>query len=112
MLFYQSKGVSMPPASKATTVIKTVSPSGQISLGKKYAGKTVIIEQPEEGEWHIKTGATIPENELWLHTPEMKERLKEFFEWSENREPQTTSIEEIEAMVTKELERRERLVSK
>jgi hypothetical protein len=29
-------------------VIKTVGASGQISLGKKYAGRTVIIEQIEE----------------------------------------------------------------
>ncbi len=86
----------MPPVSKATTVVKTVSPSGQISLGKKYAGKTVIIEQPEEGEWYIKTGVTIPENELWLHTPEMKERLKEFFEWVETTPRKDVNLEELE----------------
>jgi hypothetical protein len=94
----------MPPASKATTVIKTVSPSGQISLGKKYAGKTVIIEQPEEGQWIIKTGVTIPENEQWLHTPEMKQNLKDYFEWSANRTPQATNLDEFEATMLKRLE--------
>ena len=56
--------------------VKQVSPSGQISLGKKYAGKTVIIEQPEEGVWMIKTAITIPENELWLHQEPFKSKLE------------------------------------
>jgi hypothetical protein len=86
----------MPRASKATTIIKTVSPSGQISLGKKYAGKTVIIEQPHEGEWHIKTGVTIPENELWLHTPEMKQTIKEFFEWVETTPRKSVNLDKLE----------------
>jgi hypothetical protein len=94
----------MPRASSNTTVIKTVSPSGQISLGKKYAGKTVIIEQPEEGQWVIKTGVTIPENEQWLHTPEMKQNLKDYFEWSANRTPQATNLDEFEATMLKRLE--------
>jgi hypothetical protein len=98
----------MPPASKAETVVKTVSPSGQISLGKKYAGKTVIIEQPEEGQWIIKTGVAIPENELWLHTPEMKQNLKDYFEWSANRTPLATNLDEFEAMMLKKIEERDR----
>lgn len=98
----------MPPTSKSTTVVKTVSPSGQISLGKKYAGRTVIIEQPQEGEWHIKTGATIPENELWLHTPEMKQNLKDYFEWAANRNPQATNLDEFEKMMLERLEERDR----
>ncbi len=57
------------------TSIKQVSPSAQISLGKKYAEKTVIIEQPEEGVWVIKTAITIPKNELWLHQEPFKSKL-------------------------------------
>jgi hypothetical protein len=29
--------------------IKTIGHSGQLSLGKAYAGRTVIIDTPEEG---------------------------------------------------------------
>jgi hypothetical protein len=89
----------MPPASKAKTIVKTVSPSGQISLGKKYAGKTVIIEKPEEGTWVIKTGITIPENERWLHTSEMQQRLKEFFEWVETTPRVNVNLDELEEQI-------------
>ena len=36
--------------------IKSVGRSGQISLGKKYAGQTVLIDQIETGVWVIKVG--------------------------------------------------------
>jgi len=43
--------------------IKSVGRSGQISLGKKYAGQTVLIDQIETGVWIVKLGRFIPENE-------------------------------------------------
>ena len=53
-------------------VIKTVGSSGQIALGKKYAGRYVMIDEPEPGVWVIKLGEFVPDNERWLHTPEVK----------------------------------------
>jgi hypothetical protein len=35
--------------------IKTIGASGQISLGKQYAGRTVTVEQVEDGVWLIKS---------------------------------------------------------
>src|SRR5580693_4450901 len=49
--------------------IKTIGSSGQISLGKENAGRTVMVEQVDEGVWLIKSARVIPESELWLHTP-------------------------------------------
>ena len=68
--------------------IKTVGASGQISLGKKYAGRTVTISQVEEGVWTVKTAQVIPDNELWLHTPEVQASLARALEWSA-KNPQT-----------------------
>jgi hypothetical protein len=34
---------------------KTVGASGQISLGKQYAGRTVTVEQVSPGVWTVKT---------------------------------------------------------
>jgi putative transposon-encoded protein len=34
--------------------VKTIGSSGQISLGKQYAGRTVTVEQVAEGVWTIK----------------------------------------------------------
>ncbi|MCP9910604.1 hypothetical protein KBZ15_11935 [Cyanobium sp. BA20m-p-22] len=56
-------------------VIKQVGASGQISLGKEFAGRTVVVDSSEPGVWVIKTAQTIPDSELWLHQPEAADRL-------------------------------------
>lgn len=58
-----------------TTSVKRIGASGQISLGKEYAGRTVLVENTEPGVWVIKTAQTIPDSELWLHQPEASARL-------------------------------------
>jgi hypothetical protein len=58
-----------------TASVKRVGASGQISLGKEFAGRTVLIESTEPGVWLIKTACTIPDAELWLHQPEAANRL-------------------------------------
>ena len=40
--------------------IKTIGASGQISLGKEYAGRTVVVDNPEEGVWVIRTAQVNP----------------------------------------------------
>lgn len=49
--------------------------AGQISLGKEFAGRTVLIDSTEPGVWVIKTAQTIPDSELWLHQLEAAMRL-------------------------------------
>jgi hypothetical protein len=51
-------------------VVKQIGASGQVSLGKEFAGRTVLVDRPEPGVWVIKTAQTIPDNELWLHQPD------------------------------------------
>ena len=41
-------------------VVKQVGASGQISLGKEFAGRTVVIDSSTPGVWVIKTAQTIP----------------------------------------------------
>lgn len=55
--------------------IKQIGASGQISLGKEFAGRTVVIDSNEPGIWVIKTAQTIPDGELWLHQAAAAERL-------------------------------------
>ena len=50
-----------PPA------IKLVGSNGQISLGKQYAGRHVLVEESEPGVWIVRTATVIPDNERWLH---------------------------------------------
>ena len=59
----------------AKQVVKQVGASGQISLGKEFAGRTVVVDSSEPGVWVIKTAQTIPDSELWLHQPKASARL-------------------------------------
>lgn len=45
------------------------------SVGKEFAGRTVLVDRPEPGVWMIKSAQTIPDDELWLHQPEAASRL-------------------------------------
>jgi hypothetical protein len=56
-------------------VVKQVGASGQISLGKEFAGRTVLVDNTEPGVWVIKTAQTIPDSELWLHQQDAAARL-------------------------------------
>ena len=48
--------------------IKQIGPSGQVSLGKEYAGRLVIVEQSEPGVWLIKTATAISDSDLRKQT--------------------------------------------
>jgi len=78
--------------------IEKVNPNGQISLGKEYAGQTVLVDEIEPGVWLVKTGTFIPDNERWLHTPESKAKLDEAIAWAETT-PLADNFAEIEATV-------------
>ena len=72
--------------------IKMVGASGQISLGKQYAGRTVTVDKVAEGVWTIKTAQVIPDDELWLHTPEMRSNLDRALEWSKTHPRAETNL--------------------
>jgi len=72
--------------------IKTIGTSGQISLGKEHAGRTVTVEEVEQGVWVIKTAQVIPDSEMWLHTPEAKASLERALEWSDKTERAETDL--------------------
>jgi hypothetical protein len=79
--------------------VKTIGASGQISLGKENAGRTVTVEQIDDGVWMIKAGKFIPDSELWLHTPEAKRKLARGFAWAEKHPPKATNFEELEKRI-------------
>lgn len=70
------------------TSVKVVGSSGQISLGKEYAGRQVLIEEREPGVWLVRTALVIPENEAWLHAPQAQSDLKEALAWAQANPPQ------------------------
>jgi hypothetical protein len=84
-----------------TSNVKTISPGGQISLGKKYAGQRVIVDQLEDGVWMVKTAITIPKNELWLWQEPFKSRLETALEWAATHPVQDTDLDHLEQQLTK-----------
>ena len=80
-------------------IIKTVGSSGQISLGKKYAGQTVILSEIDTGVWIVKTGRFIPDNEKWLHRPDVQTELREAVAWAEENSPEETKLDDLEARI-------------
>ena len=83
------------------TEVKTIGSSGQISLGKKYAGRTVTVEEMEAGVWVIKTAQVIPDNEMWLHTPEVSASLDRALAWVANNKPSESNLAALERKLRK-----------
>ena len=77
-------------------VIKTVGSSGQISLGKKFAGQTVMLSKVDTGVWLVKLGRFIPDNEKWIHASDVQCELKEAITWAENNPPKETDMNQLE----------------
>jgi hypothetical protein len=83
--------------------VKTVGPSGQISLGKQHAGEHVLITEVESGFWQIKTADVIPHNERFWHQPHVAERMDQALERARRTPARANTEEEIEALFAKAL---------
>jgi hypothetical protein len=78
-----------------TAMLKMVGASGQLSLGKKYAGKYFELTEQEDGTIVMVPMRVIPESEAWLHTPEMQERLTQATQWMQDHPPAETDLDEF-----------------
>ena len=67
----------------ATSVaVKLVGGNGQISLGKQFAGRQVLVEEKEPGVWLVRTATIVPDNERWLHEPQVAAGLGKALAWA------------------------------
>ena len=76
-------------------VVKSIGSSGQISLGKEFAGRKVLVENPEPGVWVIRTATIVPDNEKWIHTPSNKKALAEALEWAQKTPPKASDLSKL-----------------
>lgn len=63
--------------------VKIIGTNGQISLGKEFAGKMVIVDQLDQATWIIKAGEFIPDTEKWLYQNKNLEKLEKALQWSQ-----------------------------
>jgi hypothetical protein len=79
-------------AIETKTSVKVIGANGQISLGKDYAGRQVLVEEREPGVWFVRTAIVIPENERWLHEPQAAASLQTAMQWTVKNKPQETDL--------------------
>jgi len=75
--------------------VKVVGSNGQISLGKEFAGRQVLVEEREPGVWLVRTAMVIPENELWLHHPQAREDLQRALDWAQRHRPEESDPDKV-----------------
>jgi len=61
--------------------VKVVGANGQISLGKQFAGRQVLVEEQEPGVWLVRTATVVPDNERWLHGAQASADLDRALAW-------------------------------
>lgn len=80
-----------------TTAIKTIGSNGQISLGKQFAGRQVLVEEQEPGVWLVRTATLIPDNERIWHTPEAQAALQASLQWATKNPVSTQETDDVMA---------------
>jgi len=76
-------------------MLKTVGTSGQLSLGKQYAGRHFEMEIQADGSILLRPMRVIAEADAWLYSPEMRQRLAEAEAWMIANPPQETDLDAL-----------------
>jgi hypothetical protein len=75
--------------------IKVVGKSGQISLGKSNAGKTLRVERHEDGSIVLTPVAMVPESQLWTLEEPHRSRIARGLAWAAETKPEETEIDAL-----------------
>jgi hypothetical protein len=73
--------------------IKVVGKSGQISLGKSYAGKTLRLLRRDDGSILITSVAMVPESQLWTLEEPNRSRIARGLAWAAETAPEETDMD-------------------
>ena len=73
-------------------MLKMVGSSGQLSLGKKYAGKYFQVEHMEGGAVLLRPMKLVPDAEAWVHEPALRAQLRRADEWAKRTPPAATDL--------------------
>ena len=83
----------MAAVASVPTSVKIVGTNGQISLGKQFAGRQVLIEEQAAGVWLIRTATVVPDNERWLHEPAAAADLSRALSWAGANSPSDVALD-------------------
>jgi hypothetical protein len=82
-------------ATKDRVEIKVVGKSGQISLGKNYAGKMLRLERRQDGTLVLTAVAMVPESQLWTLQEPHRARIQRGLAWSAKTPPRETDLDSL-----------------
>ena len=75
--------------------VKVVGANGQISLGKQFAGRQVLVEETEPGVWLVRTATVVPDNERWVHQTPAGTDLQNAIAWSQANPPADANADAV-----------------
>ena len=84
----------MPTLAKHPS-IKVIGVNGQISLGKQFAGRQVLVEEQEPGVWLVRTATVPPDNERWLQEPKAAADLTRALDWTKTNSANDTNVDTL-----------------
>ena len=87
-------------------IVKSVGRNGQITLGKEFAGRLVMINQSAPGVWTLKMGEFVPDSERWLHRPGDKAKLDRALKWAAENPARESGLDALAARVSAPARRR------
>ncbi len=81
--------------------IKSVGKSGQISLGKRYTGKTFRVQHRRDGSLLLTAMAMVPESQLWTLQEPDRSAIARGLAWAAVTPPAETDLAALEALAAK-----------
>ena len=88
-------GGTRPWSRVSMAEIKVVGKSGQISLGKSYAGKALRVERREDGSIVLTSVALGPESQLWTLEEPHRSRIARGLAWATESKPDETDVDAL-----------------
>ena len=82
-------------ATRDRVEIKVVGKSGQISLGKSYAGKMLSLERRRDGTVVLTAVAMVPESQLWTLQEPHRSRIQRGLAWAAETPPRETDLDSL-----------------
>lgn len=73
----------------------TVPPNGQISIGKSWAGKQILVEEIGNNEIRILSGEFVPDSQKAFNTKEARESLNSFNQWESEKKAKATDTKAL-----------------
>ena len=73
----------------------TVPLNGQISIGKQWAGREIMVEKVNDNCIVIRSGAFIPTHQATFYTKESQAQLESFNRWSEKTAAKKTNLNHL-----------------